>query len=102
MIKRAHDDFLTYLKVGYTVAHCINNAGHFVAYDPVQTNAGIHIAVIHMHIRAANAAECDAHSDLSCGGRRGAGLLYLEGLVAAIKGSVDCLITHRKSLRLCH
>jgi hypothetical protein len=94
MIQRAHHNFLADLKALNPLANAGNNARHFMANDTVMTYPRIHIAVIDMHICAANATKGNLHRYLAPGRLKGRPLFYGEGFVAAIKGSRNHLLVH--------
>jgi len=96
MVKRAHHNFLADLKALNPLANAGNNAGHFMADDAVMTYTCIHIAVIDVHICAANAAKGNPHGYLALARFKGWGLFYSEGFVAAIKGSRNHLFVHAR------
>ena len=84
VIQRAHDNFLPELKTSHAFAEAFDHARHLMANHTVVANARIHIAVVDVHIGAANPAIGDANGRFPC---PWAGLwcfLNREGFIAAI------------------
>ena len=105
MVERAHDHLLADSHAPDTVSDSGDGARHLMADHALEADPRVHVPVEDMHVRAADAAIGDAHSDLSR--RRRGRLCRFNGKlsVAAVEGGADglfgqnILLTLRASLR---
>ena len=84
VIKGAHDHLLTGSQPFNIRANRLDHTGHLVANHALEPDTGIHVAMVDMHIGAANAAIGNANRNLARTGCRGWRLIDGERLVAPV------------------
>ena len=65
MVKGTHHDLLAKGEPLYPVSNSGDHTRHLMANNPVVTNTRIHVAVIDMHVCAANTTKSDTHRNFA-------------------------------------